>query len=128
MHRFCVWLGCLFVCCTTTAADPFDRSQRQAAENARPQTTSQPTKCMFNESLLAAESTFEQLKLVGVVLYKKEPEALFLNNAQKLVIAKLGERLGAEGHLLRQIRKDGLSLAYSKPGQCEQTENVEMKF
>lgn len=110
------------------AADPFDRTQRKSSDEAMPNAKIQTTKCVFNEPILAAESTFEQLKLVGVVLYKQQPEALFLDSRQQLVIAKQGARLGLDGYLLKQIRKSGVTVQRAKAGQCEQTEAFDLRF
>lgn len=118
--------ACLFIAGFAQAADPFDRTQRQSSENSPLRV--QVTHCSFSETSLAAESHFEQLKLVGVVLYKKVPEALFLDMRQQLIIAKQGNRLGMEGYLLQKIDKQGVQLLRQKQGQCEQTEPVEIRF
>ena len=108
------------------AADPFDRTQRQSSENL--QARVQSSHCTFSEPSLAAESNFEQLKLVGVVLYKASPEALFLDMRQQLIIAKQGNRLGQEGYLLQKISKQGVQVLRPKQGLCEQSEPFEIRF
>lgn len=121
-----VLITCLFSAWLAQAADPFDRTQRQSSENLQPRV--QRSHCTFSEPSLAAESDFEQLKLVGVVLYKTSPEALFLDMRQQLIIAKQGNRLGQEGYLLQKISKQGVQLLRSKQGQCEQSEPFEIRF
>ncbi|QPB41525.1 hypothetical protein [Rodentibacter haemolyticus] len=128
MRRFYYSGFCFLVCLESIAADPFDRLQRQSADSNISQSKIPSTKCVFDEPSLAMESTFEQLKLVGVVLYKNIPEALFLDPNQKLIVAKQGYRLAQEGNLLQQIRKDGVALLRAKAGQCEQTEKLEVRF
>lgn len=125
--RHFLGLCCLFFCLNAIAADPFDRSQRQT-ENKMNFPKIQKEKCVFNEPSFATESAFEQLKLVGVVLYKNRPEALFLDSHQQLIVIKQGYRLGQEGYLIQQIGKNGVKLLRSKTGQCEQTEPLELRF
>ncbi|WP_226691995.1 MULTISPECIES: hypothetical protein [Rodentibacter] len=128
MRRFYYAGLCFLICLESIAADPFDRLQRQSADNAISQSKVQRTRCVFNEPSLATESAFEQLKLVGAVLYKHTSEALFLDSNQKLIVAKQGYRLAQEGYLLQQISKDGVVLLHAKAGQCEQTEALEVRF
>ena len=118
----CVWTG------NVSATDPFDHSQRQLTEKPTSSAKRHKTTCVFKEPVFAAESAFEQLKLVGVVLYKQVPEALFLDMRQQLIIAKKGYRLGQEGYLLEQISKNGVQLSRFKARQCEQTESVNLRF
>ncbi|MBF0752286.1 MULTISPECIES: pilus assembly protein PilP [unclassified Pasteurella] len=121
-------LGCLLFSLNAVAADPFDHTQRQTGENKvnLPKITKE--KCAFKEPSFATESAFEQLKLVGVILYKNRPEALFLDPQQQLIMVKQGYRLGQEGYLVQQIEKSGITLLRSKVGQCEQTTPLELKF
>lgn len=128
IFRYFLGMISLCFCLQTIAADPFDSAQRQLTEpNLKAPKTARST-CVFNEPVLAAESAFEQLKLVGVVLYKQTPDALFLDMRQQLIVVKQGMRLAQEGYLLEQIRKDGVKLQRSKAGQCDQMESVELKF
>ena len=129
MRKVNYFLGliCVSMCFQALAVDPFDRTQRQAAEN--PVTPlNRANTCTFKEPTLAAESAFEQLKLVGVVLYKQQPETLFLDMRKQLVIAKPGYRLGQEGYLLQKISKQGVQVLRPKQGQCEQAESVDLRF
>ncbi|OOF84993.1 pilus assembly protein PilP [Rodentibacter ratti] len=126
-HHF-LGLCCLFFCLNAVATDPFDRSQRQAGQNKMNLPKIQKEKCVFNEPSFATESAFEQLKLVGVVLYKYRPEALFLDSQQQFIAVKQGYRLGQEGYLIQQIGKNGVKLLHSKTGQCEQAEPLELRF
>lgn len=128
MSRHFLGLCCLFFCLNAVATDPFDRSQRQMGENKMNLPKVRKEKCVFNEPSFAVESVFEQLKLVGVVLYKNRSEALFLDAQQQLIVAKQGYRLGQEGYLIQQIGKNAVKLLRSKAGQCEQTEPLELRF
>lgn len=119
---------CFFVCLNVFAADPFDHSQRQMAENPTNVAQENTTACQFDEPAFATETPFEQLTLVGVVLYKQAPEAFFLDGQKQLILAKQGFRLGQEGYLLQQIGKEGVKFLRPKAGQCEQTEVVERHF
>ncbi|OOF38450.1 hypothetical protein BKK49_03385 [Rodentibacter rarus] len=128
MSRHFLGLCCLFFCLNAVATDPFDRSQRQMGENKMNLPKVRKEKCVFNEPSFAVESAFEQLKLVGVVLYKNRSEALFLDAQQQLIVAKQGYRLGQEGYLIQQIGKNAVKLLRSKAGQCEQMEPLELRF
>ncbi|OOF83745.1 hypothetical protein BKG93_09495 [Rodentibacter ratti] len=128
ISRHFLGLCYLFFCLNAVATDPFDRSQRQAGQNKMNLPKIQKEKCVFNEPSFATESAFEQLKLVGVVLYKNRPEALFLDSQQQLIVIKQGYRLGQDGYLIQQIGKNGVKLLHSKTGQCEQTEPLELRF
>ncbi|QIA77199.1 pilus assembly protein PilP [Rodentibacter caecimuris] len=127
IFRHLLSLCCLFVSLNVIAVDPFNHSQRQPEkliEGAKTQTT----KCAFNEPSFASESPFNRLKLVGVILYKQSPKALFLDINQQLIVVKQGQRLGQERYLLQQIHKDSVHLQYSKSGRCEQTDQLDLRF
>ncbi|THA10941.1 hypothetical protein [Rodentibacter pneumotropicus] len=128
ISRYFLGLCCLFSCLNAVATDPFYRSQRQTGENKMNLPKIRKEKCVFNEPSFAIESAFEQLKLVGVVLYKNSSKALFLDPHQQLIVVKQGYRLGQEGYLMQQIGRNGVKLLRSKTGQCEQTEPLELRF
>ncbi|OOF44290.1 hypothetical protein [Rodentibacter trehalosifermentans] len=121
-------LFCLFFSLNAVAVDPFDSSQRQTGENRINLPKIRKVQCAFDEPAFATETAFEQLKLVGVVLYKNMPEALFLDSRQQLIVVKQGHRLGLEGYLLQQIQKNGVVLLRPKTGQCDQNEPVALQF
>lgn len=121
-------LYCLLLCFNAQATDPFDYHQRQTGENHLSLPKIQKEKCVFKEPAFATETAFIQLKLVGIVLYKNRPEALFLDPNQQLIAAKPGYRLGQEGYLIKQIGKNGVELLHSKTGQCEQTATLVLRF
>lgn len=128
IFRYLLSLCCLVLSLNVVATDPFDRSQRQQSEKQPIELAKTQTKCVFNEPVFAPESSFNQLKLVGVILYKSSPKALFLNMNQQLIAVKQEQRLGQEGYLLQKILKDGVHLLFSKSGRCERTERLDVRF
>ncbi|OOF55450.1 hypothetical protein BKK56_05960 [Rodentibacter genomosp. 2] len=126
--RHLLSLCCLFVSLNVIAVDPFNHSQRQSEKKLIEGAKTQITKCTFNEPSFASESPFNRLKLVGIILYKQSPKALFLDMNQQLIVVKQGQRLGQERYLLQQIYKDSVHLQYSKSGRCEQTDLLDLRF
>ncbi|OOF65673.1 hypothetical protein [Rodentibacter sp. Ppn85] len=126
--RHLLSLCCLFFSLNVIAIDPFNHLQRQSEKKPIEGAKIQTTKCAFNEPSFASESPFNQLKLVGVILYKQSPEAWFLDINQQLIVVKQGQRLGQERYLLQQIHKDSVHLQYSKSGRCEQTDLLDLRF
>ena len=90
--------------------DPFDRKQREQTEYPKEGLTLPPVSaCVYSEPRLAEERPLAQLHIVGVVQYGKQ-------------------RIGKEGYLIEKVSKNSVTLQSYKPGQCEQTTSIIMRF
>ena len=108
--------------------DPFDRKQREQTEYPKEGLTLPPVSaCVYSEPRLAEERPLAQLHIVGVVQYGKQAEVLF-NDNEHILSVQVGQRIGKEGYLIEKVSKNSVTLQSYKPGQCEQTTSIIMRF
>ena len=91
----CLFTGSLW------AADPFYR--QGTSTSATTVVSNQNGACALTEGTVAGNIPFNQLKVVGAVLYKTMPEAYFVDTQGQLFNLKIGERVGLEGYRLGKL-------------------------
>ncbi|ABR74062.1 hypothetical protein CBG46_01830 [Actinobacillus succinogenes] len=118
-----------FICAVTTvyAADPFDKNRRGDAPPEQAIAIPSAQRCHSHNSALAEHINFKRLKLVGVLLEKERPKALFQIDEKQIVTAKQGDFIAQEHLQIQQITKTVVQLNRWRL-DCDNPERLTLKF
>ncbi|WP_386691134.1 MULTISPECIES: pilus assembly protein PilP [unclassified Lonepinella] len=99
----------ILLCCSFAIAqqnDPFDKNQRgQSTESANNLPKIKITKCSEKQANIMPNSSFDQLKIVGILLSKDKKQILLQNNEGEIDSAKENDLVGMESYSLQHITK-----------------------
>ncbi|WP_439234538.1 pilus assembly protein PilP [Lonepinella koalarum] len=99
----------MLLCCAFAIAqqnDPFDKNQRgQSTESANNLPKIQITQCNEKQANIMPNSPFNQLKIVGILLFKDKKQILLQNKEGEIDSAKEHDLVGMESYSLQRITK-----------------------
>ncbi|WP_439286937.1 hypothetical protein [Lonepinella sp. BR2357] len=99
----------LLTCYGLTAfakADPFDKQQRTPeAAPVQQVAKSKAVRCPEKQADILPDSPFEQLTLIGILLFKEKKQILLQNKAGEVESATEQDLIGAEAYQLLTINK-----------------------
>lgn len=120
--------------------DPFDKTRRQQeVKNNSSQTVKKNTalssvqgmvtSCHGKKEIIAAQTAFKDLNIIGVFLSSKNKKLLFLDAQEKLQTASLGDILSQEKLQVESISMQKIRFQqWKNPNNCQQVETIEVKL
>lgn len=103
------------------ARDPFDKTQRTLPNQSAIPTTQNV--CSSNNTVLAENTPFQQLQLVGIVKYQNKLRAIFTDSSQQINIGEIGNLISQEKLKITEISSQKVKLF-----DCQQTRFIYIKL
>lgn len=114
----------------TYANDPFDKAQRQTrtAHSEENNRIHHSNRCHTNEDAIFTDTPFNQLKIVGILQYKDQPQIFLVDKNNVVHSATEGRFVAQERLRIQNITPRHIRFQQWNNANCEEPQSFIIKF